>query len=81
MRFKDKIEILTIMVIVILLSLNTYSSQAAMYSDSSADVLHILNNTYQSIGSEHPEIDIVSLEITSSHVYLTLQSAPNTEGK
>lgn len=51
---------------------------AVVLTDSTEDVIHVIDDTFQSIGDVHPEIDIVSVEITSDYLYLTLKSAPNT---
>lgn len=53
-------------------------TSAVVLNDGANDILHIVDDVYQGTVNVHDEIDIDSIEITTTHVYLTLQEAPNT---
>ena len=53
-------------------------TNALILNDDANDILHIIDDVYQGTADVHDEIDIDSLEITTTHVYLTLHAAPNT---
>jgi len=78
MRKVMKLSIQFYFMIILIMIANIQPLEAKIITDSTGDIVHILDNSYVSVGNDHPEIDITSLEITSEDIYLTLSSAPNT---
>lgn len=78
MKTEKKIILIIMIFLTLFFSTKKHIVNGVILTDATEDVMHVIDDNFQSIGDVHPEIDIVSVEITTNNLYLTLKAAPNT---
>ncbi|MHA1122822.1 MAG: hypothetical protein ACTSPC_08495 [Candidatus Heimdallarchaeota archaeon] len=79
MKIGKKVLMVLVVFLLSLIASQNVQISAGSFLDSTDDVIHVIDGTYQSIGAMYPEIDIFAIAFDENYIYLYLKTAPTTD--